>query len=236
MTGVQTCALPICGLISFNGFTSTTRDYEVALTFADSRSTHESVIFQILANYNLENVIFADITQYSDFHEDEILFGLCSVFKITNCYRNENRRVSIIEITATDDDAENFQNYVQKEIEVMVIGNRNHLLLRCSNRCSRYRNFILASVITCILVASITMAILSYYIPSKHLLSGSYNCDGANCTTVATNTGNTESYSYDVILTDSPWRVTVCLSRCLHGRIVILHVFILIQISEHHCC
>ncbi|CAF3764062.1 unnamed protein product [Adineta steineri] len=111
----------IGGLISFNGFTSTTKDYEIALGFAISKPTHESVIFQILANYNLNNVIFADITQYSEFHENEILFGLCSVFRITNCVRNENNQMSIIEMTATDEDVQNFENFVFLNIDKFSI-------------------------------------------------------------------------------------------------------------------
>ncbi|CAF3978483.1 unnamed protein product [Adineta steineri] len=176
----------IGGLISFNGFTSTTKDYEIALGFAISKPTHESVIFQILANYNLNNVIFADITQYSEFHENEILFGLCSVFRITNCVRNENNQMSIIEMTATDEDVQNFENFVQKKAEAVIIEERNTHLLRCINPCSRRRSIILGSTIICLFIISIAAVILSRYMPSKHQISNLYNCEGANCTTSST--------------------------------------------------
>ncbi|CAF1039681.1 unnamed protein product [Adineta steineri] len=170
----------IGGLISFNGFTSTTKDYEIALGFAISKPTHESVIFQILANYNLNNVIFADITQYSEFHENEILFGLCSVFRITNCVRNENNQMSIIEMTATDEDVQNFENFGQKKAEAVIIEEGNTHLLRCINPCSRRRSIILGSTIICLFIISIAAVILSRYMPSKHQISNLYNCEGAN--------------------------------------------------------
>lgn len=109
------------GLISFNGFTSTTKKFDVAFEFSRSKSTHEAVIWQIHASYNLKNVVFADISQHSEMcDEQEVLFDLCSVFRIVGCYRHEQKQASIIEMIATDEDGRKFREQVEHEAEVIV--------------------------------------------------------------------------------------------------------------------
>ena len=73
--------------ISPNGFFSTSRSMNVALSFiADRNDTPEKkiVLFEITADPQLESVIFADIETYSRMQgEKEVLFSLGTIFNIT---------------------------------------------------------------------------------------------------------------------------------------------------------
>ncbi|CAF4376860.1 unnamed protein product, partial [Adineta steineri] len=97
----------IGNLMSFNGFLSTTSDYNVALIFSGSESAeYESVIYEIRTKYNSNNVVFADITQLSDMEDEkEFLFSLCSIFRIDDIINDEENQLSKIIMSAVDDDA-----------------------------------------------------------------------------------------------------------------------------------
>ncbi|CAF4303539.1 unnamed protein product, partial [Adineta steineri] len=75
-------------IISINTFLSTTTSMQVALMYAGK--FHEnpdliSVIFSIEANSQARTRPYANISQYSMFpDEDEVLFGMGSVFQIGN--------------------------------------------------------------------------------------------------------------------------------------------------------
>ncbi|CAF0834688.1 unnamed protein product [Adineta steineri] len=107
----------INALVSFNGFLSTSTNYNVAVMFAGTTSTNEeSVIFEIKTNYNLTNVIFADISQFSNMPvEDEVLFSLCSVFKIDSAVRDEENQLWKIVMSASDEDTLNLSDYFNKK-------------------------------------------------------------------------------------------------------------------------
>ncbi|CAF0834729.1 unnamed protein product [Adineta steineri] len=107
----------INALVSFNGFLSTSTNYNVAVMFAGTTSTdEESVIFEIKTNYNLTNVVFADISQFSNMPvEDEVLFSLCSVFKIDSAVRDEENQLWKIVMSASDEDTLNLSDYFNKK-------------------------------------------------------------------------------------------------------------------------
>ncbi|UJR19259.1 hypothetical protein I4U23_022388 [Adineta vaga] len=104
-------------LVSFNGFLSTSTNYNVAVMFAGTTSTdEESVIFEIKTNYNLTNVVFADISQFFNMPiEDEVLFSLCSVFKIDSAERDEENQLWKILMSASDEDTLNLSDYFNKK-------------------------------------------------------------------------------------------------------------------------
>ncbi|CAF4078638.1 unnamed protein product, partial [Adineta steineri] len=108
----------IGALISFNGFLSTTSDYNVALMFAGPPSTEEkSVIYEIRTNYSSNNVVFADITQLSDMEDEkEFLFSLCSIFRIDDIINDEENQLSKIIMSAVDEDAVNILEQMKIEI------------------------------------------------------------------------------------------------------------------------
>jgi hypothetical protein len=207
----------IGALISFNGFLSTSTNYEVAVMYAGSRSAYQaSVIFQIKTNYNLKNVIFADISKLSNIQdEDEVLFSLCSVFRIDSIERDEENQLWRIIMSATDEDTLNLTDYINQRTElresleiggqmdnqmhqlsndelvteVRVIKTYNYLLY-FTNRCYRHRPIITVCVTIFIIIATVLAGIMGIYIKSKHQISSSHNCQGRNCTTFSTSTGN----------------------------------------------
>ena len=101
-------------LISTNGFFSTTRDIEVALGFITSYTDEQkTVLFEIKADRRLENVVFANIDNYSQVEgEQEVLFGLGSVFKIDDVNFDSKLCCCKIRMTATDEGSANIQDYL----------------------------------------------------------------------------------------------------------------------------
>jgi hypothetical protein len=76
------------GLISMNGFFSTSRDEFQARRFATKISRRNDVVgvlLEISVDINHDKIIFADIAQFSAFpQEQEVLFDLATVFKIVH--------------------------------------------------------------------------------------------------------------------------------------------------------
>ncbi|CAF1476207.1 unnamed protein product [Adineta steineri] len=91
------------GLISFNTFLSTTTNRGLALSFAGNEKD-ESVLFIIEIDILLNTKIpFGSIAYVSRFSEDEVLFSIGAIFRISNVKQIEN----IYQITLKISDQEN---------------------------------------------------------------------------------------------------------------------------------
>lgn len=64
--------------VAFSGFLSTTKSYTIARIFA------RNVLCEIEVDPHLDNLIFADISEYSQFDEQEVLFSLYSTFFLSS--------------------------------------------------------------------------------------------------------------------------------------------------------
>ncbi|CAM4904932.1 unnamed protein product [Rotaria socialis] len=108
-------------IISTNGFFSTTRDNQVALGFIVSHSNEQKrVLFEIKVDCRLQTIVFADIENYSQMEgEQEVLFGLGSVFKIDNVMFDSKLYCWKIQMTATDERSLNIQDYVNAKRKQM---------------------------------------------------------------------------------------------------------------------
>jgi len=91
------------GLISMNGFFSTSRDIQQAIRFATKNSHRKDVVgvlLEITGNIQSDRLIFADIAQFSAFpKEQEVLFDLASVFKIVHVEFQNEKNLWVIELT-----------------------------------------------------------------------------------------------------------------------------------------
>ncbi|CAF3132349.1 unnamed protein product, partial [Rotaria sp. Silwood2] len=101
--------LKVGDLISMNSFLSTSKDRTVATVFGVA-DRNTSVLFQIKVN-DVENnerlQVFADITSIGQFpDEKEVLFGMSSVFQVTNVYLDATSWVIEMELTNYKEDEE----------------------------------------------------------------------------------------------------------------------------------
>jgi hypothetical protein len=91
------------GLVSMNGFFSTSRDIEQAIRFALKKSQRKDVVgvlLEIDGDINLDKMIFADIAQYSAYpKEQEVLFDLATVFKIVHVEFDKGRDLWLIQLS-----------------------------------------------------------------------------------------------------------------------------------------
>jgi tetratricopeptide (TPR) repeat protein len=111
-------------LISTNGFWSTTRDLNVALSFVSQHSQMDGmkqILFEISADPNLKAVVFADVHQQSRMRsEQEVLFSLDAVFKVESVQFDLHLKLWKIKMVATDDGSKDVKEYLQstkKEME-----------------------------------------------------------------------------------------------------------------------
>ena len=81
------------GLISMNGFLSTTRETDVSLMYAGDekvRPGYNSVLFQLRVDESMKRP-FADISQLSDISDDaEVLFSVGTIWEVMFIRREEN--------------------------------------------------------------------------------------------------------------------------------------------------
>lgn len=110
--------------ISPNGFFSTSRCIDVAISFiAGRRDTPEKkiVLFEITADPRLESVVFADIETYSRMQEEkEVLFSLGAAFIVTDVKYDLSMNAWKIYMTATDEGSQQvreYLNFIQKQLE-----------------------------------------------------------------------------------------------------------------------
>ncbi|CAF2941549.1 unnamed protein product [Rotaria sp. Silwood2] len=93
------------GLISMNGFFSTSRDIEQAVQFATKESKRQEVggvVLEITGNVRGDNMIFADIAELSEFPEEqEVLFDLATVFKIVHVEFDQGRKLWSVQLSGS---------------------------------------------------------------------------------------------------------------------------------------
>ncbi|CAF0980987.1 unnamed protein product [Adineta steineri] len=183
----------IGNLMSFNGFLSTTSDYNVALIFSGSESAeYESVIYEIRTNYNSNNVVFADITQLSDIEDEkEFLFSLCSIFRIDDIINDEENQLSKIIMSAVDEDAID----ILEQINIEIIQEEKKHFLHNINQYCRKRYIITAFAIIFFTLILTLGVIFGINIKLKNKTSSLDNCVGLDCTTFSTTTGTIQSLS-----------------------------------------
>ena len=93
------------GLISMNGFFSTSRDAEQANRYATKKSQRSEVVGVILeidGDITLDKMVFADIARYSAYPEEkEVLFDLATIFKIVHVEFDKGRNLWIMQLSGT---------------------------------------------------------------------------------------------------------------------------------------
>ena len=98
------------GLISFNSFLSTSRSMDVPRVLAESAALSASfcgIVFIIDVDSNSNHAVFADISEVSHLkEEDEVLFSMHSMFRITNIAKMDHaERLYAVSLTlATKND------------------------------------------------------------------------------------------------------------------------------------
>ncbi|CAF1038058.1 unnamed protein product [Adineta steineri] len=110
-------------LISTNGFLSTSRNINVALTFARQLRTNRDMktcIFEIQADPTLTSVIFADIDEYSKMKgEEEVLFGLNTTFRIDSIKMDKTLNMWNIKLSTTTEGNTRIEEYMKLQEEQM---------------------------------------------------------------------------------------------------------------------
>lgn len=90
------------GLISMNGFFSTSRDIQQAIRFATKKSQRKDaigVLLEITGDIHTDRLVFADIAKFSAFpKEQEVLFDLASVFKIIHVEFDKEKDLWLIQM------------------------------------------------------------------------------------------------------------------------------------------
>jgi len=93
----------IGGIISMNGFFSTSHDIEQAIRFATKKSQRTDVVgvlLEIYGDIHLDKMIFADIAQYSAYpQEQEVLFNLATIFKIVHVEFDQERNLWVMQLS-----------------------------------------------------------------------------------------------------------------------------------------
>ncbi|UJR19067.1 hypothetical protein I4U23_022198 [Adineta vaga] len=111
-------------LISMNGFLSTSRSKNVAMTFSGRPTENkQSVLFQIECNVEVlqDAVVFADIERFSKYPEEkEVLFDLGATFEIISMNKDESTHYWLVHLKATDIGEKISQEYIQSNRREMV--------------------------------------------------------------------------------------------------------------------
>ncbi|CAF0825076.1 unnamed protein product [Adineta steineri] len=105
----------IGNLISTNTMFSTTKDRNVAQVFLGSDEVN--VLYEIkIENTNVDTIhVFADISQLSQFPEEEVLFFAGAVFRIDSI-QQDNESIWIIKLTLTNETGEQLEQ-IMKHVE-----------------------------------------------------------------------------------------------------------------------
>ena len=127
------------GLMSFNSFLSTTEEREISLRFAKktrSKTDMTAILFQITITPSLSSTPFASIRQESYYNaEEEILFSMHSVFRITNITKIDiHHSLYQVDLKLTEDDDQELRTLtsrIRKEIPgASEWGRLGHLLIK----------------------------------------------------------------------------------------------------------
>jgi hypothetical protein len=98
LTDTETNQLKPHSLISPNGYLSTSLSLETASIYA------VNTIFEIEINPSVENLIFANIAEYSQFpEEEEVLFDLGCTFRITDVDPDDSNERVIVKMIAVNE-------------------------------------------------------------------------------------------------------------------------------------
>lgn len=123
------------GLMSFNGFLSTSSNQRVSLMYADVPNTAKDmvgILFVIVVDPNSTHAPFANIQRESRFeHEEEILFTMHTVFRIV-CVRHSDDVKNLFEVqmTLTTDDDTQLRALTERYIEELQYSTGWHRLGR----------------------------------------------------------------------------------------------------------
>lgn len=127
------------GLIAFNNFLSTTKDFCVSRAFAESNQTNldlVAILFVMTIDPSESTTPFASITSVSQYQENEseVLFSMHTVFRIQDMNpMDENHRVFRVDLTLTSDSDKDLcgvADRIRKEIPPLTDGwNRLGVLL-----------------------------------------------------------------------------------------------------------
>ncbi|CAF0998274.1 unnamed protein product [Rotaria sordida] len=103
------------GLISTNGFFSTSRDINISYGFlTKSNSTNERVLFEIQADPSIPGVICADISARGSMPwEREVLFSLNTVFQIVSVNSDPIHDAWKVQLVASDQGIEKMNDYIK---------------------------------------------------------------------------------------------------------------------------
>ena len=105
------------GIVSMNGFFSTSRDIEQAIQFALKKSQRHDVVgvlLEVEGDINLDKMIFADIAQYSAFpKEQEVLFDLATIFKIVHVEFDKVRDLWVIQLSGVEKSSYTVNEYIK---------------------------------------------------------------------------------------------------------------------------
>lgn len=118
----------IGSLISTNGFLSTTRDYDLALSFALKASKRSvevyPTLFIIEADVYLDGAVFADISELSVYPEEkEVLFDIGCAFKIREVYFDNSKNVWIVHMNLSTESRQIVETYIEANRREMEKGN-----------------------------------------------------------------------------------------------------------------
>ncbi|CAF4516980.1 unnamed protein product [Rotaria sp. Silwood2] len=122
---IRLLATNINSLISLNGFVSTTRDIDIAMSFIQNHMQKdlEPVLMKIDIDMTSEHsVAFADISSFSKFpNEQEVLLSIGSIFRVKSVKFDDKKQIYIIHFSLSQDD----QLTVIKYIEQTYVDNVN---------------------------------------------------------------------------------------------------------------
>ncbi|CAF4481058.1 unnamed protein product, partial [Didymodactylos carnosus] len=119
---IQRMKTNIDGLISTNGFLSTTLQRNAAESLADIQTYLDknapSVIIEITANPNVKSCVFASISEFSVFiEEEEVLFDIDALFILNNAEYNDEKNYWLIQLTTTNKEEEITEKYIKYRIK-----------------------------------------------------------------------------------------------------------------------
>jgi hypothetical protein len=125
----------IGGLISTNGFFSTSKSFLLAKSFIDGAEDTKDfrvVLFQIrVDSIHLKNTIFVDVDKHLNRSgEEEILFSIGTIFQIESVERDEENKLWIIKMNATDEGTMEIKQRVNLMKKKFQSGNKNLLFGR----------------------------------------------------------------------------------------------------------
>ncbi|CAF1448996.1 unnamed protein product, partial [Didymodactylos carnosus] len=115
----------IGGLISMNGFFSTSRREDIAIKFATKptakRKNIQNVLLEIEGDIGLDTIVFGDTVKWSEFPEEqEVIFDLGTVFRIVHVEHDGQKKMWTIQLAGISDSRKTVDEYidrVRKEME-----------------------------------------------------------------------------------------------------------------------